>query len=68
MNYKIIEQKTYYSAGVFRLLEKGIADFAGEFYKQGGRVLLIDQVFKQFDYDGSGLISKKEFVEQIENL
>ncbi len=22
MNYKIIDQKTYYSAGVFRLLEK----------------------------------------------
>lgn len=27
MNYKIIDQKTYYNAGVFRLLEKGIADF-----------------------------------------
>jgi predicted AAA+ superfamily ATPase len=26
---------------------RGIADFAGEFYYQGGRVLLIDQVFKQ---------------------
>jgi predicted AAA+ superfamily ATPase len=26
---------------------RGIADFAGEFYKHGGKVLLIDQVFKQ---------------------
>lgn len=26
---------------------RGIADFAGEFYHGGGRVLLIDQVFKQ---------------------
>ena len=25
---------------------RGIADFAGEFYREGGRVLLIDQVFK----------------------
>ena len=29
---------------------QGIADFAGEFYKHGGRVLLIDQVFKQPDW------------------
>ncbi len=29
---------------------RGIADFAGEFYRQGGRVLLIDQVFKHFDW------------------
>ena len=28
----------------------GIADFAGEFCKRGGRVLLIDQVFKQPDW------------------
>lgn len=26
---------------------RGISDFAGEFYSKGGRVLLIDQVFKQ---------------------
>ena len=26
---------------------RGIADFAGEFYKNGGKVLLIDQVFKE---------------------
>jgi predicted AAA+ superfamily ATPase len=29
---------------------RGIADFAGEFYHNGGRVLLIDQVFKQPDW------------------
>lgn len=29
---------------------RGIADFAGEFYHNGGRVLLIDQVFKQTDW------------------
>ena len=31
----------------FYFQSRGIADFAGEFYKKGGRVLLIDQVFKQ---------------------
>ena len=29
------------------LPSRGIADFAGEFYRHGGKVLLIDQVFKQ---------------------
>lgn len=29
---------------------RGIADFAGEFYKRGGKVLLIDQVFKETDW------------------
>ena len=29
---------------------RGIADFAGEFYHHGGRVLLIDQVFNQPDW------------------
>lgn len=31
----------------FYFQAKGIAEFAGEFVKQGGKVLLIDQVFKQ---------------------
>ena len=31
----------------FYFQERGIADFAGEFYHRGGRVLLVDQVFKQ---------------------
>ena len=29
---------------------RGIADFAGDFYRRGGRVLLIDQVYKQSDW------------------
>ena len=29
---------------------RGIEDFAGRFYQEGGRVLLIDQVFKQPDW------------------
>ncbi len=29
---------------------RGIADFAGEFYNNGGKVLLIDQVFKETDW------------------
>ena len=39
----------YVNMNNFYFQGRGIADFAGEFYKQGGRVLLIDQVFKQFD-------------------
>ncbi len=31
----------------FYFQSRGIADFAGDFVKQGGRTLLIDQVFKQ---------------------
>src|SRR5574344_1932012 len=30
----------------FYFQDRGIADFSGEFYNEGGRVLLIDQVFK----------------------
>ncbi|MBS7285071.1 MAG: AAA family ATPase [Prevotella sp.] len=37
----------YVNMNNFYFLSRGIADFAGEFYKKGGRVLLIDQVFKQ---------------------
>lgn len=40
----------YINMNNFYFQGKGIADFAGEFYKQGGRVLLIDQVFKQLDW------------------
>lgn len=40
----------YINMNNFYFQGKGIADFAGEFYKQGGKVLLIDQVFKQFDW------------------
>ena len=37
----------YINMNNFYFQGRGIADFAGEFYYQGGRVLLIDQVFKQ---------------------
>ena len=37
----------YINMNNFYFQEKGIYDFAGEFYRNGGHVLLIDQVFKQ---------------------
>lgn len=37
----------YVNMNNFYFLCRGIADFAGEFYRNGGRVLLIDQVFKE---------------------
>ena len=37
----------YINMNNFYFQEKGISDFAGEFYRNRGRVLLIDQVFKQ---------------------
>nr|MBP7472126.1 AAA family ATPase [Prevotella sp.] len=37
----------YVNMNNFYFQAKGIAEFAGEFVKQGGKVLLIDQVFKQ---------------------
>lgn len=37
----------YINMNNFYFQGRGIADFAGEFYRNGGRVLLIDQVFKQ---------------------
>ncbi|GAB6981936.1 ATP-binding protein [Prevotella dentasini] len=37
----------YINMNNFYFQGRGIADFAGEFYRRGGRVLLIDQVFKQ---------------------
>lgn len=40
----------YVNMNNFYFQGRGIADFAGEFYKQGGRVLLIDQVYKQSDW------------------
>ena len=36
----------YVNMNNFYFQGRGIADFAGEFYREGGRVLLIDQVFK----------------------
>jgi predicted AAA+ superfamily ATPase len=44
------KQCLYINMNNFYFQGKGIADFAGDFYKHGGRVLLIDQVFKQPDW------------------
>jgi predicted AAA+ superfamily ATPase len=41
------KQCLYINMNNFYFQGRGIADFAGEFYHRGGRVLLIDQVFKQ---------------------
>lgn len=50
-NFDINDKRCLYiSMNNFYFQGRGIADFAGEFYKQGGRVLLIDQVYKQFDW------------------
>ncbi|WP_455260715.1 ATP-binding protein [Prevotella jejuni] len=40
-------QCLYVNMNNFYFQSRGIADFAGEFYRHGGKVLLIDQVFKQ---------------------
>lgn len=44
------KQCLYINMNNFYFQHRGIADFAGEFYHKGGRVLLIDQVFKQPDW------------------
>ena len=41
------KQCLYINMNNFYFQGLGIADFAGSFYRRGGRVLLIDQVFKQ---------------------
>ena len=43
----------YINMNNFYFQERGIADFAGEFYRGGGKVFLIDQIFKQpnWSYD-----------------
>lgn len=43
-------QCLYVNMNNFYFQGRGIADFAGEFYRHGGKVLLIDQVFKQPDW------------------
>lgn len=40
-------QCLYINMNNFYFQERGIADFVGDFYRGGGKVLLIDQVFKQ---------------------
>jgi GTPase SAR1 family protein len=39
----------YVNMNNFYFQSRGIADFAGDFVRHGGRTLLIDQVFKQSD-------------------
>jgi predicted AAA+ superfamily ATPase len=49
--FDVMDRKCLYiNMNNFYFQGRGIADFAGEFYHQGGRVLLIDQVFKQPDW------------------
>ena len=43
-------QCLYINMNNFYFQGRGIADFVGDFYHKGGRVLLIDQVFKQPDW------------------
>ena len=43
-------QCLYVNMNNFYFQCRGIADFAAEFYRKGGRVLLIDQVFKQAEW------------------
>ena len=43
-------QCLYVNMNNFYFQGRGIADFAGEFCRKGGKVLLIDQVFKQPDW------------------
>ena len=47
-NFNVEDQQCLYvNMNNFYFQGKGIAEFAGEFVNRGGRVLLIDQVFKQ---------------------
>lgn len=47
-NYNVLDRNCLYiNMNNFYFQGHGIAEFAGEFYKSGGKVLLIDQVFKQ---------------------
>lgn len=41
------KQCLYVNLNNFYFQEHGIEEFAGEFYRNGGKVLLVDQVFKQ---------------------
>ena len=50
-NFDIYDRKCLYvNMNNFYFQGRGIADFAGDFVKHGGQVLLIDQVFKQPDW------------------
>ena len=46
-------QCLYVNLNNFFFQKYGIEEFAAQFYQQGGRVLLIDQVFKQHNWSAS---------------
>lgn len=50
-NFSIDDRRCLYvNMNNFYFQGRSIADFAGEFYRRGGRVLLVDQVFKCSDW------------------
>ena len=50
-NFDIYDRKCLYvNMNNFYFQGRGIADFACEFYKHGGKVLLVDQIFKETDW------------------
>ena len=50
-NFDIYDRKCLYvNMNNFYFQGRGIADFAGDFYKRGGKVLLVDQIFKETDW------------------
>ncbi|MBR1688690.1 MAG: ATP-binding protein [Prevotella sp.] len=50
-NYDVNDRQCLYiNMNNFYFQGRGIADFAGDFCRRGGKVLLIDQVFKQPDW------------------
>jgi len=50
-NFDVNDRKCLYvNMNNFYFQGRGIADFAGEFCRQGGKVLLVDQVFKETDW------------------
>ena len=50
-NFETNDRKCLYiNMNNFYFQGRGIANFAGEFYRSGGKVLLIDQVFKEPDW------------------
>lgn len=50
-NFNVNDRRCLYvNMNNFYFQGRGIADFANEFYRKGGRTLLIDQVFKQPDW------------------
>lgn len=50
-NFSVDDRRCLYvNMNNFYFQGKSIVDFAVEFYRRGGRVLLVDQVFKRIDW------------------